>query len=76
VLFGRLAEGVDFLGEIDAHRTPGDTAPATDTSRHAELIDPSNPLSKAHNTCGHIHFGGLFSLETMEVFWIKRSIER
>jgi hypothetical protein len=39
-LFGWLAEGVDFFGQIDAYRTPGDAPPATDTSRHAELVNP------------------------------------
>ena len=41
-LRGWLAEGVDFLGEIDANRAP---------------------------------IGGLFNIETMEVFGIERSIK-
>jgi hypothetical protein len=43
-LFGRLAEGVDFFGEIDSYRTPGDTPSASYASRHAELVDPGSQL--------------------------------
>ena len=65
-LFGWLAEGVNFLGVIDAHRTPVHTASATDASRYAELVDLCNLLSKAHNECEHIYVGGLFNFEAMK----------
>jgi len=36
----RLAEGVNFFGEVNSDGTPGDTPPASDASRHTELVDP------------------------------------
>src|SRR6266540_1282854 len=34
----------DLLGEVDPHRTPGDAAPAADTSGGSELVDPGRQL--------------------------------
>ena len=31
---------MDFFSQIDAYRTPGDAPSTTDTSRHAELVNP------------------------------------
>jgi hypothetical protein len=38
------ADGADFLGDIDGHRTPGDTAAAADTTRGSELVNPGRKL--------------------------------
>ena len=35
-----LPDGPDFLGDVDAHRTPGDAAAAADAAGAAELVDP------------------------------------
>ena len=35
-------ESQHFLGQVDAHRTPGDAPTAPDAARRAELIDPSS----------------------------------
>lgn len=45
-LGGWLGEGVDFFCEVDAHGAPGDAAAASDTSGHAELINPRGELMR------------------------------
>src|SRR5674476_973217 len=41
---GRFPDGPDFLGEVDAHGAPGDTASAAHTTRTTELVDPGGQL--------------------------------
>ncbi len=38
------SNGGDFLGQIDADRTPGDASPAPDAAGRAELVDPRGQL--------------------------------
>src|SRR5262245_42833023 len=40
----RFLYGPDFLGNIDSHRTPGDTAPAAYAARGAEFVDRGSYL--------------------------------
>ena len=36
--------GADLLGDVDAHRAPGDAAAAADAARAAELVEPGGEL--------------------------------
>src|SRR5262245_57051115 len=38
----RFPYGPDFLGNVDSHRAPGDTAPTAYAARGAELVDPGS----------------------------------
>src|SRR5215472_10935915 len=41
-IMSRAPYGLNFLGNIDPHRTPGDTAPTAYAARGAELVDPGS----------------------------------
>src|SRR4051794_3910516 len=39
-----LSDRARFFRDVDAHRAPGDAAPAADAARAAELVDPRGEL--------------------------------